>query len=53
MRELLLVLVLLSTLAMGGCELVGNIFQAGIAVGVIVVVLIVALVAVLGRKLMR
>ena len=53
MRTLLLILVLLSTLTMGGCQLIGDIFQAGIAVGVIMVVLIVALIAFVGRKLIR
>lgn len=52
MRTLLLVLVLLSTLTLGGCELVGDIFQAGMAVGVIVVLLVIAGIVVLGRKLM-
>jgi hypothetical protein len=43
---------LLSTLVLGGCELVGDIFQAGMAVGVIAVLLIIAVVVFLGRKLM-
>lgn len=52
MRTLLLILVLLSTVTLGGCELVGNIFQAGMAVGVIVVLLVIAVIVVVGRKLM-
>ena len=52
MRTLLLLLTLLSTLVLGGCELVGDIFQAGMAVGVIAVLLIIAGVVFLGRKLM-
>jgi hypothetical protein len=52
MRTLLLILVLLSTLTLGGCELVGDIFQAGMAVGVILVVLVIAGVVFLARKLM-
>jgi hypothetical protein len=52
MRTLLLILVLLSTLTLGGCELVGDIFQAGMAVGVILVLLVIAGVVILGRKLM-
>ena len=52
MRTLLLILVLLSTLTLGGCELVGDIFQAGRAVGVIMVLLVVAGIVILGRKLM-
>lgn len=51
MQTLLLVLVLLSTVLLGGCELIGDVFQAGIAVGVILVVLIIAAVVMLGRKL--
>ena len=52
MRTLLLILVLLSTLTLGGCELVGDIFQAGMAVGVILVVVVIAGLLFLGRKLM-
>jgi hypothetical protein len=52
MHPLLLILVLLSTLLLGGCELAGDIFQAGMAVGVIVVVLVVAVVIYLARKVM-
>jgi hypothetical protein len=52
MRTLLLILVLFSTLTLGGCELVGDIFQAGMAVGVILVLLVVAGIVILGRKLM-
>ena len=52
MRTLLLVLVLLSTVTFGGCELVGDIFQAGMTVGIILVLLVIAGVFMLGRKLM-
>lgn len=52
MRALLLILVLLSTVLLGGCEIVGGIFKAGMAVGVIGVVLVIALVVFLARKLM-
>ena len=52
MRTLLLFLVLLSTLSLAGCELVGDIFQAGMAVGVIVVLLVIAGIVVVGRKFM-
>lgn len=52
MRTLLLILVLLSTVTLGGCELVGDIFQAGMAVGVILVLVVVAGVVFLIRKLM-
>ena len=52
MRPLLLLLIVLFTLVLGGCELVGDIFQAGMAVGVVLVVLLIAGVVFLGRKLM-
>ena len=51
MRTWLLLLVMLSTVLLGGCELIGDIFQAGMAVGIIVVILVIAGVAFLGRKL--
>ena len=41
MWALLLTLVLLSAVLLGGCEVVGGIFKAGVWVGVIAVVLIV------------
>ena len=50
-RALLLVLLLLSTLMLGGCELIGDIFQAGVWVGVILVVLVLAGIAFLAAKL--
>jgi hypothetical protein len=52
MRTLLLILMLWSTLMMGGCELIGDIFQAGMAVGVIVVVLVIAGIAFVAKKVM-
>jgi hypothetical protein len=51
MQVLLLVLILLSTLVLGGCELIGDIFQAGVWVGVILVVLLLAGVGFLVAKL--
>lgn len=53
MRGLLLILVCLATLTMAGCEVIGNIFQAGIWVGVILVVLILAGVGFLVSKMRR
>jgi hypothetical protein len=41
LRWLLLTLVLLSTLTLGGCEVVGGIFKAGVWVGVIAVLVII------------
>lgn len=52
MRTLLLILLLLSTLTLAGCELVGDIFQAGMTVGIVLVVVIIAGLLFLGRKLM-
>lgn len=52
MRTLLLFLVLLSTLSLGGCSVVGDIFQAGMVVGVIVVLLVIGVIVVVGRKFM-
>lgn len=51
MRVVLLVLLLLSTLMLGGCELIGNIFQAGMWVGMIVVLLVLGGIAFLAGKL--
>lgn len=39
-----LTLVVLATLMLAACELVGDIFQAGMAVGVIMVVAVIALI---------
>jgi hypothetical protein len=46
-----LILVALATIPLAGCELIGDIFQAGVWVGVIFVVLIIALVGVIAAKL--
>ena len=51
MQILLLLLVLLSTVALGGCEVIGDIFQAGVWVGVILVVLLLAAVGFVVGKL--
>ena len=52
MRTLLLLLILVSTVLLAGCQIVGDIFQAGMAVGVIMVVLVLAGIIFLARKLM-
>jgi hypothetical protein len=52
MRMLLLILVLLSTVMLGGCELVGDIFQAGVAVGAMAVLVVIVGIVFLIRKLM-
>ncbi|HEX6309413.1 MAG TPA: hypothetical protein VFZ69_14550 [Longimicrobiales bacterium] len=46
-------LLLALTLAAGGCELIGDIFQAGFVVGIIIVVLIIAVIAWLIRMFRR
>ena len=53
MRTLLFVLLLLSTMTLAGCDVIGNIFQAGMWVGMILVVLILAGVAFIAGKLRR
>jgi hypothetical protein len=53
MRALLLILLLLSTPTLSGCEVVGGIFKAGVYTGVIVVVLILVAVGLLWRKMRR
>lgn len=53
MRTLLFVLLLLSTMTLAGCEVIGNIFQAGMWVGMILVVLILAGIAFIAAKLRR
>ena len=42
MRWLLVLLLILSTLTLGGCEVIGDIFQAGVWVGAVAVILVVA-----------
>jgi hypothetical protein len=53
MRTLLLALVLMSTVLLGGCEVIGEIFRAGVWVGVIMVVLILAIVGFVVSRLRR
>lgn len=49
-RILLILLLVVST---AGCELIGNIFQAGVWVGVILVVLVLALIGFAVSKMRR
>jgi hypothetical protein len=51
MRALRLIPLMLVTIPLAGCELVGNIFQAGMWVGVVMVVLLVAIVGGIAMKL--
>ena len=53
MRWLLVTLVLLSTLTFGGCEVIGDIFKAGVWVGAIAVVLVIAGIGFVVAKLRR
>lgn len=46
-------IVLAISLMSAGCELIGDIFQAGIVIGVIIVLLIVAVIAWAARKFRR
>ena len=51
MRVLRFAVPVLATIPLAGCELVGDIFKAGIWVGVIFVVLIIAMVGVIATKI--
>jgi hypothetical protein len=51
MTWLRLLLVLVATLSLGACELVGDVFQAGMAVGVIMIVGVIALIGFLIAKI--
>jgi hypothetical protein len=51
MRALFIVLLVLATLTLSGCEVVGHIFQAGVWVGIIMVLLILGGIAFLAAKL--
>jgi hypothetical protein len=53
MQALLVLLIVLSTVVLGGCDVIGNIFQAGMWVGMVIVVLILAGVAFLVAKIRR
>jgi len=51
MTWLRLLLVLVATLSLTACEAIGDIFQAGMAVGVIMVVGVIALIAFVVAKM--
>ncbi|WP_198001422.1 hypothetical protein [Nibribacter ruber] len=53
LKAYFLSLLLVMTLTLSGCELVGDIFQAGMWTAVIVIVLIVLLIGWLLRKMRR
>jgi uncharacterized membrane protein YkvI len=51
LRAWFLPLLMLATIPLAGCELIGDIFKAGVWVGVIFVVLIVGIVGFIASKL--
>jgi hypothetical protein len=51
MRGLRLAVPVLATIPLAGCELAGDIFQAGMWVGIVAVVLVIAVVGVIATKL--
>ena len=51
MRFLWLILLMFVTIPLAGCELAGNIFQAGMWVGAIFIVLIIAIVGFIAVKI--
>ena len=53
MRRLQVLLLAVLSLGVAGCELIGDIFQAGLVVGLILVLLVVALIAWIAGKLRR
>jgi len=53
MRLLTLLLLMLMTTTLTGCELIGNIFQAGVWVGVIAVLLVLGLIGFLFSRTRR
>ena len=53
MRTFWLALVIAATMLLGGCEVVGGIFKAGMWTGIIIVVLILAGIAFLAMKMRR
>lgn len=53
MKKLLIPLILLVMFIAPGCELVGDIFEAGFTVGIIAVVLVIALIIFLIRRMSK
>ncbi|HZJ30739.1 MAG TPA: hypothetical protein VFD21_04180 [Vicinamibacterales bacterium] len=51
MTWLRLLLVLVATISLTACEAIGHIFQAGMAVGVIMVIFVIALIGFLVAKM--
>jgi hypothetical protein len=51
MRGLRLAVPVLATLPLAGCELAGNIFKAGMWVGVVAVILVIAMVGAISTQI--
>lgn len=51
MQWLFMVLLILSTLTLGGCEIAGDIFKAGAWVGALAVILVIAGIGFLAAKM--
>ena len=49
-RYLLLTLLIVASMVSAGCELIGDIFQAGVWVGMLIVVVLIALVGFIAAK---
>jgi hypothetical protein len=53
MRFIQILLAIVASLMLGGCELIGNIFEAGIWTGIILVIVVVALIGFVVSKSRR
>ena len=53
MRKLVLVLASTATLSLAGCELIGDVFKAGMWFGIVLVIVVIALVGWVVAKLFR
>ena len=53
MRLIQVLLVIMASLMLGGCELIGNIFEAGIWTGIILVIVVIALIGFVVSKSKR
>lgn len=51
MGWLRLLLVLLATVSLAGCEVIGDIFQAGMAVGIIAILFVIAFIGFIVAKI--
>jgi hypothetical protein len=53
MRFVQMLLVVAASLMLGGCELIGNIFEAGVWTGIILIVVVIALIGFVVSKSKR